>query len=683
MAPRSISHRSIRGVGATLAVSLLGLSAPAAAQAASVALAGDTLTYRAAALEGNEVTFEISGPNYLVIDTGVTAIADGDGTGGCTVTGNEASCPAAGVMTVDVATDDLVDIVTIGGATNDLVDGGAGSDVLEVGAGHDTVLGGDGNDDLHGGDGNDAMRGGAGADIYFGGAGTGDLASYSDSTEGEIVIVNDVADDGSADDGPTGARDNVRTDVERFRGGAGNDRYTGSAIGNLIEGLGGGDTLIGGDGNDVLHGGDGNDALRGQTGADAYNGGPGTDLASYADSFEGEVVLIDDLPNDGSPDDGPVGARDNVKTDIEHVRGGPAADRLFGGGGDERLEGADNKDMLFGSPGDDVLDGGPGDDWIEASASVDGADVFIGGEGNIDLLRYTKRTSGRVTISLDGVANDGQVLGPASTEGDNVGDGFEQYYGLPALSGNPAEGNDFTGSPARDVFWGGNGRDVLRGLGGDDQLFGYGGPDVLDGADGTDVLYGNADDDRLFGGPAGDFLEGFEGDDLLLGGPGNDQENGGSGADVLDQQAGANGADTLNCGADSVDRVEYDARTDAVVVRLDSVANDGRDGNGDGQGEEQDKVFHTCEEVVGGSGPDILVGGQASETLSGMRGNDLIVGGWAPDNLNGGAGDDRLSAKDGFADSVRAGNSEEVAGDSGNWDAGLDLVSGMEDTNPN
>src|SRR5687767_8428393 len=74
-----------------VAASLLGV--PAAAQAASVSLVGSTLRYTAGAGEANRVTVTPSGGNFRVDDTGLAAIADGDGAGGCSVAGNRATCP--------------------------------------------------------------------------------------------------------------------------------------------------------------------------------------------------------------------------------------------------------------------------------------------------------------------------------------------------------------------------------------------------------------------------------------------------------------------------------------------------------------------------------------------------------------------------------------------------------------
>ena len=42
------------------------------------------------------------------------------------------------------------------------------------------------------------------------------------------------------------------------------------------------------------------------------------------------TVTIDDSPDDGSSSDGPIGARDNVATDVENLVGGAGGDSLTG-----------------------------------------------------------------------------------------------------------------------------------------------------------------------------------------------------------------------------------------------------------------------------------------------------------------------------------------------------------------
>ena len=91
-----------------------------------------------------------------------------------------------------------------------------------------------------------------------------------------MVALDGVADDGSAADGATGDRDDVRTE---------------NVIGTSLN-----DVLRGDAGPNDLDGGGGDDVLDSAAGADSLNGGPGLDRLSAGD---GDDSLF---TNDGAPD---------------------------------------------------------------------------------------------------------------------------------------------------------------------------------------------------------------------------------------------------------------------------------------------------------------------------------------------------------------------------------------------
>ena len=142
------------------------------------------------------------------------------------------------------------------------------------------------------------------------------------------VDIDDAADDGNSSDGPAGARDNVRSDVEKLLGGRGPDTLTGNGANNTLDG---------------------------RDGADILSGLGGTDAASYAASTSGVAVDIDGVADDGNSADGPPGARDNVLTDIESLTGGKGADTLTGSSAANRLTGGLGADTLIGLNGNDIL----------------------------------------------------------------------------------------------------------------------------------------------------------------------------------------------------------------------------------------------------------------------------------------------------------------------------------------
>jgi subtilisin family serine protease len=307
-----------------------------------------------------------------------------------------------------------------GGNGNDFIAGGNGNDFIGGEAGDDTIYGQGGADIIYGGDGadfidgqagndfgdgqqgNDTFYGDLGADTYYGGDGV-DGVDFS----GRGVALNLTADN-VADDGASGEGDSIRHDVETIVGGSVDDFIGGNdAAANTLYGGGGNDTIFGGGGNDTLYGqggndyldagadndyvdgGDANDTLYGDFGADTYFGGNGIDNVNYSGRTGSVVASINAVADDGTSNDGPAGARDNIRTDVEDIYGGSgndtltgssAANGLHGGGGTDTITGGTGADSLYGDDGNDtifardsiadtVLNGGLGTD----SAQIDGA----------------------------------------------------------------------------------------------------------------------------------------------------------------------------------------------------------------------------------------------------------------------------------------------------------------------
>ena len=210
---------------------------------------------------------------------------------------------------------------------------------------------------LRGGEGNDVLSGALGADVFTGGGGQ-DLVTYQARTTAVAVRL-----DGIALDGQVNEQDDVRPDVEDVRGGRGNDVLIGSAVANR---------LFGAEGADLLHALGGNDLLDGGAGADRHLGGTGTDTATYAARTAPVVVDLDDVA-----DDGQAGEADDVRSDVEVVIGGTAADRLTGSAGPNRLEGRSGSDRLSGLGGDDRLLGGADVDFGNGGTGVDACDTEV------------------------------------------------------------------------------------------------------------------------------------------------------------------------------------------------------------------------------------------------------------------------------------------------------------------
>jgi Ca2+-binding RTX toxin-like protein len=192
------------------------------------------------------------------------------------------------------------------------LDGGAGDDVLLGGAASDELRGSDGGDYLSGFAGDDYLNGGRGDDALRGGDGKDEL-DYSSRTANLVVTLDDVQNDGEIGEG-----DYAAPDVERVRGGSGNDDITGSPWLNL---------LYGNEGDDTLRGGAGADGLYGAAGNDRFDGGPGDD----------------------------------------YIEGGAGNDELHGSGGVDQLFGLGGNDRIFaaGDGAADLVRGGPGEDGAD------------------------------------------------------------------------------------------------------------------------------------------------------------------------------------------------------------------------------------------------------------------------------------------------------------------------------
>ncbi len=140
------------------------------------------------------------------------------------------------------------------------------------------------------------------------------------------------------------------------------------------------------------------------------------------------------------------------------------------------------------------------------------------------------------------------------------------------------------------------------------------GNDVIIGNDLANTLYGNDGNDTIYGGIGNDILYGGNGDDILSGGFGYaNQLWGGDGNDTASyaERTGVVYAD-LTAGYSKVDYISADS--------LDSIEN-----------------------LVGGSGPNTLIGNAGANHLTGGDGNDQLYGLDGADHLIGGAGNDMLS----------------------------------------
>jgi Ca2+-binding RTX toxin-like protein len=292
----------------------------------------------------------------------------------------------------------------------------------------------------------------------------------------------------------------------------------------------------------------------------------------------------------------------------------PVRATVLGGDGNDRLNGGPGRDLLAGGSDIDTLAGGGDCDRLFGGTASDwldggpGADLFDGGPGK-DYADYSQRTQS-IRVSLDGPIGGGNSCIGGSTIGADDGDKN------------------------------GEGDNVLTNV---------------------EAVWAGAGDDSLIGNGANNYLGGGAGWDILLGGAGADELGGDEGVDQLD---GGPGADVLH-GHDGTDSARYDDRSSNVRVSIDGQANDGDNGGAEG-----DNVRVDVENVLTGSGNDILSGSSGSNQLSGGAGNDSYFGGAGADQMfdwEGGA--DSFNAVDGDAgDHVFCGSQPDLVDDFSEYD---------------
>lgn len=594
------------------------------------------------------------------------------------LTGDDQGDPAgANNLSGGIGNDTLIASENKISGFNQNVDGGDGNDFIQGAGGADTLNGGNGIDHLDPSEDNDA-------DVVNGGADKDTVDYFTDNTNWAVTV----SLDNIANDGPKSLtkNDNIKSDIEVVWGSPLDDLLIGTAGPQTLIGFGSDDTLDGGTGPDILTGG----------------GGAG-DTATYESRATPVTATIDGVANDGV-----VGENDNVKTDIENLRGGKHNDSLTGDGDTNHLFGDDGGDTLNGVGGDDTLNGeGSNDTFI----SNPGVDTMNGGAG-FDTADYSARV-GPQTITLDDQPNDG-----SNGEGDNVR--TEQVFGGSnddQITGD-SEGNSLEGRGGADTLIGGGNADSFTGGLGGDTIQGGDGDDVIlnsSSADGADIVGGGpgsdlsnyssrtnplnvslndvADDgeagendnvkttvERVFGGSAPDGLQGSAEDNLLAGGGGGDTVAGTAGDDTIKGDAGVDslfggddhdviegggGADSM-AGGPGPDAADYSGALAGIHVTIDDVANDGIPAEGD-------NVMTTIENVIGGrfndnidgnDNPNTLFGGLGTDTLRGFGEADVIAGGKGSDELRGGNGPDELHAIDSTQDSLFCGaNTDGYAAD--------------------
>ena len=261
--------------------------------------------------------------------------------------------------------------------------------------------------------------------------------------------------------------------------------------------------------------------------------------------------------------------------------------------------------------GADGLVGTADDSLLSAAASIqlfDGRRISIGINGATQVTGTAIRTTNLQT------PHDDVLQVPASSSGGSGNDTLTGTDAQERISGGV--GNDtLYGRGGTDRLTGDMGDDLLFGEDGNDELHGGFGGDSLNGGSGEDVLFGEAGDDELYGEGGNDVLNGGAGNDILNAGDGDDIVRGFGGDDIVVAGSGA-GNDSYD-GGTGTDTIAYSSTTTGVVVNLAA-------GTGSGAQVGTDTLAG-IENVIGGSGNDVITGNAADNTLSGGAGDDLYI----------------------------------------------------------
>jgi Ca2+-binding RTX toxin-like protein len=578
--------------------------------------------------------------------------------------------------------------------------------VINGTSGNNTLIGTDLDDTINGFAGDDLIQGLEGSDTINGGSGA-DTVDYREKTVGITVTLNGTSD---AIVTVGGIAEDILRAIENVYGGSGDDTITGDAQNNLFRGGGGEDVLDGGAGidtvdytdkttsvvvtlggatpttvfvnglaedtisnfenayggsgddtltgdnqnnvlrgeagNDTLNGGSGDDSLFGGAGDDTVDGGAGIDTFDLREKTTAVVATLNGA-NTATVFVGGV-AEDTVRN-VENIVGGSAGDTLTGDAAANKLSGARGNDWLMGAGGADILDGGEDTDTADYSDKAAAIAVTLNG-------------SSLATVTVGGVAED------TITKIENIVGG---------------SGDDtITGDTAGNTFRGGSGADTLDG---------GGGSDTADFSDKTQsvllALNGATNAVATIGGTAEDTVRNIEN---IIGGSGNDQLTGDAAANTF---RGGLGADVLD-GGGGVDTADYSDKTASLVVRLA-----GASAATMSVGGVAEDTLRNIENIIGGSGNDILAGDglanvldggggsdtadysasakQVAVTLNGASNSTILVGGIAEDtirnieNVTGGAASDVITG-DGLANVLDGGAGDDLL----KGGVGLDVIDG-------
>lgn len=423
-----------------------------------------------------------------------------------------------------------------------------------------------------------------------GGGGTNTL-DYSTCTTG--VTVNLAA--GTA----TGATEIIN--IQDVIGGSGNDTLTGDTDDNILVGGAGDDTYVF----------DADSALGTDTIIEHADGGMDTlDFSSTTG-----VGLIIDLSNADSQTVCP-----NLSIQLA---AGDVIENVIGGAGADIITGNSLDNALTGGPGIDILAGGDGFDTVvetrDVNFTLSNTSLTIGSEmDSLSSIESARLTGGAGANTLNASTF---MLGPVVLDGAGGNDTLRGGTGNDTLIGGSGT-NSLVGGPGNDMYvlTPGSTNTITEAASGGIDTIDYSAYatsiNVTLGGSATDVSGRVSNIENVIGGSGNDTLTGDSNANRLAGGGGTDALAGGRGDDTYVLTPG--GTVTITePGGGGTDTLDYSGYTEGVTVNLAAGTAPGVSNN----------VAGLIENVVGGSGDDILTGDSNANRLTGGPGNDTLTGG--------------------------------------------------------
>jgi Ca2+-binding RTX toxin-like protein len=281
-----------------------------------------------------------------------------------------------------------------------------------------------------------------------------------------------------------------------------------------------------------------------------------------------------------------------------------------------------------------------------------GDDVFIGTQRSQDVVNgsFSSESSSPPddTSSDDTSSDDG-----TDDEDDTAAPPPPVTPETPVTPASPdwvlAQGSE--GTNDADLMNGTAEADTILSHGGDDMIFAGEGADIVVAGDGADTIFGDGGADRIFGNAGDDFIVAGAGDDYAFGGAGADRfvAEQGDGNDTYFGDMGA--ADAAS------DTLDMSAITANITVNLSS----GAFGHGSAYSAQSghDQLW-SIENVITGSGDDVITAGDTVNVMDGGDGNDVYrftsVEAAKGDTISSFAPGDKIDLSGIDANSATAGN---------------------------